>query len=326
MLLSSTLSEVVTTLRLLPPSATRVILTRTEEQMMELKNMLVETVGVEGNSLRTKQEYIFTVEQFKGLEADCVILWRFFAGDTKFWSEIASTDSTAKPAVRLSLYDVLTECNRLYVALTRPHRYLAIFDEEGDPAPWHLPAYHAVELKRKDAEWLRTVQQSASSPEEHARFARLLEDSHLLSQAAVAYDNAGDTASATRCRGLLAEMEERWGDAGREWYELRNWGRAQRCFELAGDFVGKVCCAAEQMEEAGDWRSAASVWHGAKKIRREARAWEEANEWETAYACWKRITDEDHLPAFELRYVSHSLALLDEALLHTITAVSTRLP
>lgn len=313
--IQSTLEEILHTLRQLPPSATRVILTHNEEQRDWLTDTLSrrseappgdDTAIQEAESVG--QTLVFTVEQYKGLEADCVILWRYFSGDKRFWSEVNAGIEPNR------LYETLLECNRLYVALTRPQRYLAIVDAQGDPAPWHLPAFQDLQFEDRGCDWLRAVQKKASSPEEHLRFAELLESNGLYAQAAVAFTNGGDTVSATRCRARLAFLEERWSESGDAWYAVRSWEKARECYQKLDDQVGQRRCDAEQHEDADEWLQAASLWQQAGAMARAAEAWENAGEWDSAHSCWRDAMDIKGLSASEARYINCCLATLDRSL------------
>jgi len=327
--IEATEEECLQSLRELPASARRVVLTRTAEQRDWLDEHLN---GAVGQSLMASQspttvteqhgrENIFCVDEYKGLEADCVVLWRFFESSGGFWAKVATTGEAN------GLYDILIECNRLYVALTRAQRYLAIFDDPQDPAPWHLGHFEGVAFDHERSDWLRIVQPQGSSTEELAEYGRLLERRDLLPQAAAAFANAGDSEAAGRCRARVSEGDEDWPAAAGEWYRVRGWADARRCFAAARDAFGVRCCDAEELEEETTWENAARVWRELREKTREALAWEQAGQWEQAKDCWKELPESDERQSFHLRHLSKSLKSLGQALAGASrrTAKATRL-
>lgn len=328
--IDATEEECLQSLRKLPASARRVVLTRTTEQRDWLDERLNGTVGqglMVSESPMTAaieqhdRENIFCVDEYKGLEADCVVLWRFFEGTEGFWAKVAVTGEAS------GLYDILIECNRLYVALTRAQRYLAIFDEPQDPTPWHLGHFEGVEFDHEPSDWLRVVQPQGSSAEELAEYGRLLEKRGLLPQAAAAFANGGDDEAAGRCRARVAEADEDWVAAAAEWYRIRRWSDARRCFSAAQEASGVRHCDAEELEEESAWEKAARVWRELREKPREAVAWEQAGQWEEAKSCWRELPDSEKRLSFHLRHMSKSLKSLDKALAEATrrTAKSTRL-
>ena len=324
--LNGTEEECLQSLRELPASTRRVILTRTAEQRDWLDERLN---GAGGQSPVTSEspmpameehgrENIFCVDEYKGLEADCVVLWRFFESSEGFWARVAATGEAD------ALYDILTECNRLYVALTRAQRYLAVFDAPQDPAPWRLRHFEEVPFDYERSDWLRVVQPQGSSAEELAEYGRFLERRGLLPQAAAAFTNAGAGEAAGRCRARIAEGDEDWPAAAGEWYCIHEWADARRCFAAARDEPGVRRCDAEELEQESAWEKASRVWRELGEKPREALAWEQAGRWEEAAFCWKELPDNEDQQLFHLRYMLTSLKSLDAALkettLHTANA------
>lgn len=326
--IEATEEECLQSLRALPASAKRVILTRTTEQRDWLDNRLNGAVS-QSPMIQSPmptvieqhgRENIFCVDEYKGLEADCVVLWRFFESSEDFWAKVAATGEAK------GLYDILIECNRLYVALTRAQRYLAIFDAPQDPAPWHLGHFEGMAFDHERSSWLRVVQPLGSSSEELAEYGRLLERRRLLPQAAAAFTNAGDADAAGRCRAGIAEGDEDWQIAANEWYRIRRWTDSRKCFAAAGEASGGRRCDAEELEEEFAWEKAARVWRELREKPREAIAWEQAGQWEDADSCWKELPDSEERQSFHLRHMTKSLKSLDDALAEKIrhTAKTTR--
>lgn len=290
-------AALVEAMRRLPASAQRVVIAGSDQQRAGLQERLGEAATV------------VTVHEFKGLEADCVILWSFFSASPRFWSDVVGQCCTA------GSYEVLTECNRLYVALTRSRRYLALYDPSGSPVPWELADFRGVEIRREAPAWLLTVQKEASSQAEWLERALLYEKNRVWRLAAVAYRHGGRPQEAGRCLAALAEEEMRLGDAGRLWLEARQWERARACFKRMGDARGLARCEAEETEARGDFRQAAEAWERSGDVSREALAWARAAEWERAKACMRAEGVKPRVRAeIEMRRLAFALERLDAAL------------
>ena len=289
----------------LPSSERRIILTRDKETRESLIESL-HSVGVLNPAVQVE-----TVENYKGMETDCVIVWRFFAASPDFWKSIQKGERQSS-----SLYNVLTECNRLYVALTRAQRYLAVFDALGDPHPWSLSAYNGVTLKEVNCDWLGKVQTAASSPDQWRDRANLYETHQNYRLAIAAYVNAKDDIGVRRCEALQAESEGRFADAAECWYQTTQWRQATACFLQVNDVQGQVRCEAEMYEESKDWYKAREAWQRAHKLDREAIMLEMLGQWQKAHQCLKHYGDASALHKFELRWLANQLAILEKEVLH----------
>jgi tetratricopeptide (TPR) repeat protein len=303
--------------RLMPSSADRVILTRTDEQRDWIRILLNEP-GSENGALHGR-ETVLTVDEFKGLERDCVILWRFFHGSRRFWESVRDPDKR----FNLTAYDTLTECNRLYVALTRAHRYFFVFDDEHDPAPWDLEDYRATDFDlHDDCSWLPDIQERSTAAEFRA-CAKEFEERQQFEAAEDNYRNAGDLMDAARCRAKMAELDGDWRDAAREWENIRYWERARECYRQAGDRRKSHACQAEMFEASNNWTDAARSWKDAGQINREAMAWTAAGDNDRAYECWKKVNDVaftlDRL-TFEIGHWQRSIASLEACLDYLFTS------
>ncbi len=330
--LSGTEEDCIETLRSLPANNDRAILTRTEDQ----RDRLLYQLNSDPTHSRVKNELVYTIDEFKGLEADCVVLWRLFAGAPDFWESVTKQKG-------IGLYEGLTECNRLYVAITRARRYLAVIDLPGDPHPWDLPVCRDAGFTKKGTDWLQEVQAEGGSVLEMTADAAQLEQYERFEQAALAYENAGEWEAAGRCRARWREGIEQWSKAAEEWYQVRRWADAHRCFDKASDHVGVLRCEAEEwyqvrrwadahrcfdkasdhvgvlrceaelLEMEGDWDAAAALWQSVGNGPREAVAWEAAGEWDKALSVWQSQPEQPGKLAFALRLTVERLGGLGAA-------------
>ena len=153
---------------------------------------------------RLGADRVSRLEDFKGLERDTVIVYRFFGENPQFWEQLRAD---GKP----DLVTTLNEVNRLFVAATRALRNLVFFDEPDDPAPWE--AVGMAEMFQRDPQWDAILAELQAGAQDWEAVAREYEAIEAYEAVAAAYRRAGNEARARRCEALQLEKDGKLDEA-----------------------------------------------------------------------------------------------------------------
>jgi hypothetical protein len=205
---------------------------------------------------------VCAIQDYKGLEADTVLLWCLGYREPGPRDPTASTLSSANASE-------LLEANRMIVAVTRAKLRLVLVDEADTIERWQQIGREAgVTIERRSMDWLyRVCPDSAvdwrSKAEEHSDLGR-------WRLAAVAWERAGEPAQATRCRAEQAEADHDYAEAAHSWALASDWRRAEAAADEAHRTIARhmrLRIRAECLELDGAWEEAAQQWRHAGNSR-----------------------------------------------------------
>jgi len=169
---------------------------------------------------------VYTVHEAKGLEADFVILWRFFSGG-EIWQNLHRARQRETSEVRQQFR---YQASLFNVAVTRARDQL-FFLETDIPFDWQPIEEESLTTGETADIYLHEVLELRSRAEDYYELARDLEARDLLEQAAANYFDAGYDSDAYRCLAIRAERREAYEQAG-DYYERADLpAKAIRCFE-----------------------------------------------------------------------------------------------
>ena len=225
-------------------------------------------------------EFVFTINDAKGLEFDAVLLWRFTDDENSSatWRRIAQEldrGERDRPHVR-------HEINLLYVAVTRARNTLLIWDGPRAAAIWTIDRLADHVFRSADTAAVSTLWQRVSTPAEWAAQGDYFLDREHYAAAEECYRNAQEPAKEELAR---AHRLERAGDHRHAADLFARHGHADR--------------AAENLERNAAFAEAARAWRRAGAERRaqicEARHLETVGRHVEAAAGWQRLGDTERM-------------------------------
>jgi len=185
--------------------------------------------AAEGAIAEFGREFVFTVHESKGLEADFVILWKFFSPEFEEWL------FQNGPACRKNgnAERLRYQTNLLNVALTRAREEL-YFVGEDFPSDWAPFQGIPFDEGQRALVRLQELLSLSSQTDEYFNRACEIEEAGNFEQAISMFERAGAHTESLRVRGRLAEVKKEWREAAQFYYRAGQPGHAARCFELAG--------------------------------------------------------------------------------------------
>jgi len=210
---------------------------------------------------RLGADRVSRLEDFKGLERDTVIVYRFFGENPQFWEQLRGDG-------RPDLVTTLNEVNRLFVAATRALRNLVFFDEPDDPAPWE--AVGMAEMFRSDLQWDAILAELQAGAQDWEGVAWEYEAIEAYEAAAAAYRRADNEAKARRCEALQLEKDGKLDEALGLFQAL---GCKEDAARIEGIQRGQgyVREQAERSEQAGNLEEAIDRWRAIGEWERSAQ-------------------------------------------------------
>ena len=225
-------------------------------------------------------EFVFTINDAKGLEFDAVLLWRFADDEasSSTWRRIAGDHDRGerdRPHIR-------HEINLLYVAVTRARNTLLIWDGPRAAAIWAIDPLADHVFRSADTAAVSTLWQRVSTPAEWAAQGDYFLDREHYAAAEECYRNAQEPAKEELARAYRLEQA---GDHRQAADLFARHGRADR--------------AAENLERHAAFAEAARAWRRAGVERRalvcEARHFETVGRHVEAAARWQRLGDTERM-------------------------------
>ena len=225
-------------------------------------------------------EFVFTINDAKGLEFDAVLLWRFADDEdsSATWRRIAQQRDRGerdRPHIR-------HEINLLYVAVTRARNTLLIWDGPRAAAIWTIDRLADHVFRSADTSAVSTLWQRVSTPAEWAAQGDYFLDREHYAAAEECYRNAQEHAKEELARAYRLEQA---GDHRQAADLFARHGRADR--------------AAENLERHAAFTEAARAWRRAGAERRalicEARHFETVGRHTEAAARWQRLGDTERM-------------------------------
>ena len=234
-------------------------------------------------------EFVFTINEAKGLEFDAVLLWRFAddEGSSATWRRIAEERDRGerdRPHIR-------HEINLLYVAVTRARNTLLIWDGPRAAAIWTIDRLAGHVFRSGDTAAVSTLWQRVSTPAEWAAQGDYFLDREHYAAAEECYRNAQEPAKEELARAYrleqagdhrhAADLFARHGRADREAENLERhaaFAEAARAWRRAGDERRALVCEARHFETVGRHVEAASRWQRLGDAERTVNNWELAGE------------------------------------------------
>lgn len=271
---------------------------------------------------RLSTSRVFHVRDAKGLEFDSVVLWKALTFERNLVESRLRNDGRRldnEPRFRRFL-------QWLYVALTRPRRHLAVFEEEALLPFWEAPRFRGL-LEKDNASTLPRTFRATAAPDAWRSEAAYYEKRGRFRQAAECFRRAGDASEESRASALGAEATSSWEEALVHWRAIGRGDCSARCleklsryeeaeseyrragFEKEADICrarvlesrGHFGEAAELLEKLGDREGAARCW---KRTARGARSQElelelamESKDWAKAAPLLKALGRRDEAAA-----------------------------
>ena len=257
--------------------AGRIILTRSETERDDLKR-------------RLSTEMIFTIGEAKGLEFDTVLLWRFADSGqaAAVWRRIFRDDrldDSHSPHIR-------HEINLLYVAVTRSRNTLIIYDGPERADVWRVGEIAQHLFPGEEISALQEAWRRVSTPEEWERQGEYFYERKFYRHAAECFKNSGSEKRELSARARHLNEERRYTEAADAFEQAGEldfaaqchvkaeaWEPAAKLYGLIGDSDRREACIAEQMEQMGKWPDAASLWEQLGNTPRVLGALEKAGEY-----------------------------------------------
>ena len=253
------------------PGAAQIILVRDEDDQIRLKRTL-------------NTELVFTIHQAKGLEFDCVCLWKFSEDpeSAEIWRRIRVSDQFDErhgPHIR-------HEISLLYVAITRARNVLVIYDGERPSDVWSVKELENLVFRTSEEDAVAGVWDVLSTPEQWTKQGDYFYEREYYSAAAECYRNAGDAQRAELAEALQYEARRDYRGAARLFAKHGMEEKAARNFELAGEFRRAAIlwkrleqtehartCRAQYFESVGRYERAAVLWERVGDDRRALADW-----------------------------------------------------
>ena len=195
---------------------------------------------------------LYSISEAKGLEFRLVVLYKLGSSqEAQTWKRYVAERR------KISLEDeipLLYFLNRLYVAVTRAKSFLVVVDTKPGVDDFWSTWKNAVYLMPR-AEIRNLLEASpafqgevgnegwrqwADSLFERAERTR---DIRLYERARRAYEKANETQNVSRVDARLLEINEKWQDAGKVYFDIHEFEKARQCFEKADSWIDayKAC-------------------------------------------------------------------------------------
>jgi tetratricopeptide (TPR) repeat protein len=196
----------------------------------------------------------YSISEAKGLEFRLVVLYKFGSSDDMIrWKGYLAEN---KPIDAENEIPLLYFLNRLYVAVTRAKLFLVIVDTLSGVDNF-LSIWKKAEQDKDVYLWSRADIRSffdshpafgGDSSEEAWRqwaeklfdYAERTRDLRLYERARRAFEKANETQNMKRVDARLAEIAEKWNDAGKLYFELNEFEPSRSCYSRAENWDGAL--------------------------------------------------------------------------------------
>ena len=197
---------------------------------------------------------IYSVSEAKGLEFRLVVLYKFGSSDDMIkWKDYLCQNRALPPKDEIP---VLYFLNKLYVAATRAKSFLILIDTP-EGVENLLSVWKKAEQERNLSVWPRSEireffgthpafrgdssedawRQWAEELFDHAEMTR---DLRQYERARRAYEKAGETQNVKKVNARIFEIEEKWNDAGKLYFDLNKDAEARACYDRAENWDGAL--------------------------------------------------------------------------------------
>jgi len=292
-----------------------------DEVRMSRRRMLIVNSSDTKSSLKNKlkSEFILQIEEIKGLEFDATFLYNVATDTNLDWRKLIS--STAN-YFEDNYHKINHEFNKIYVAITRAKRHIAIYEEDEYAVEfWKL----LIDDRNFAIATVETMKQTWNQPQNKEEW---MEDAlyfHKLSKylvAAECYQGAGELPLAMECKALFHRQLKNFEDSAKLFLKLDKKDEAAKDYELCKpieaiplfqelrDIYGEKRCRARIAEKTGNFKDAGTYWEEAERYqyavnaftlgklsndarRCQAKLHEQYNEWRDAANEWNFVKNNE---------------------------------
>lgn len=234
----------------------------------------------------TKNPFVFTIAESKGLEFDSILLWRLTPDEGELaglWRRLLNDSQAARGFE----FRIIHEINQYYVAATRARHGLVIFETNTDF--WRRDEFAGLLIPGFDASLVKTYQSRISTHGEWKKRGDYYAARSFWLQAAECYRNAEEPGAEALAKGkfhlasgeyeeaaLCFESAQLLKDAAEAWEQAGAFDRAENLWTGLGEVKRSTRCRALGCEKAGNHAEAADAWLRLKNKEAAARCLEKA--------------------------------------------------
>jgi tetratricopeptide (TPR) repeat protein/Txe/YoeB family toxin of Txe-Axe toxin-antitoxin module len=247
-------------------------------------------VRTDADKQRFSQEFqsnfVFTIEEAKGLEFDTIFLVEFFKPRQSLWNKVLnskpSLNKTDEPELRLEL-------NLLYVAVTRARRILNIWETKLSDV-WSQSELVSF-LQLINPELVRKNRVEPTEEMWRKRGFYYLECG-FYRQASECFEKSGDIELHWQTMAKLLLQERKYSEAAQLFVDLQNWQQAAELFEKANQWKEAANCWVKTGNSERQKLCEVKAFETAELWEDAARFWEEIGRFEDAKRCWLKSDNE----------------------------------
>lgn len=296
---------VIDVLAELGPTAKLAVLTMSDDDAVRVRESLAAAANRGREDLKPGGEFLVeTVDGAKGREYEGVLLWQPFRAIEEVAQKVDGDPLKERG------YDILEQCNRVYVALTRARENVFVYEADDTPLAaleGRWPNWDTSLLRSGCPRELGQMSLEPTTTDEWVTWAKRYEDEEQWRRAAGYYRNASCAQAAARCEARALAVEGRHDEAALAFRRLADLRSARKHYESAGDRRGEAAAAAELAEQESEWEAADKHW-------RRARHAAQYRKYTGAEEAWRETGVMVAQEAFRLRWMKDMLRNLDLAL------------
>jgi mRNA-degrading endonuclease RelE of RelBE toxin-antitoxin system len=258
------------------------ILVRTEEERTQLKQ-------------KFNSQLVFTIEEAKGLEFDCVFILNFFQIYPDLWHQVLSQ---SHPLNLLERPKLRLELNLLYVAITRPRIYLYFWEEKTNEL-WQQDEFKSVILPFNIELLIKERELDNSNWFERGEYYFKAE---FYPQAMECFEKAGALGKYKEAKAKYHHQKNEYLEAAYLYKELEKWELAAKLFEKKEQWKEAIFCWRKINNREQMLKCWATLFDSQKKYDKAGKIWQElgdlykagislekAGKWNEALSCWNTL-------------------------------------
>ncbi|HPN31570.1 MAG TPA: UvrD-helicase domain-containing protein [bacterium] len=268
--------EIIKNMRI--TAANQIIVTRSEEQKLFLKNQL-------------QTELIFTIQEVKGLEFETVLIWKFSENKKTedIWRRIKN-DSDLK---KIHSAHIKYEINLLYVAVTRSRNTLIFYDGADCPDIWDVDEIKPHIFKTTDNLMVSDLWTKISKPSEWESQGDYFFERDYYPAAFECFKNSGAIEKMEKAFAFIEESKGHHLNAAKLFHKYNYIEKAANNYELGCDYYNAHLlwknlknkkrakfCEIKNLEILKEYNKAADEWLKLKDMNNVIKNWELAQNYD----------------------------------------------